>query len=252
MKNFLKCIAVFGVISVGLAGEAATESQAMIAPSGAGVITSSVIAHESGVGQLPASHDSMAWEDIIATYPQLADRIGFLASIDRVVETDARTLDLYSRDVIVMTLAYNEAGNALVVKNRTHPGFAADLITFESSVPEQSQNSIVESLEFVMSSCEAVQSEIPQVPESEHEQAQTPEQTQVQTKAHEQTQASKEMPVNEEQKECVSIVARLVLQPVPVKQESQKEQAQEPVLNSPSSSEVGTERNVPVQEQKQK
>lgn len=242
MKNFLKYVAIIGLLTAGvacenkssnsepqavasaadptmdpLAGEESVEAQSAIAPSGGAVTTSTVVAHESNVGETPAGNEGMSWDEIIATYPALADRVGFLASIDKVVETDARTFDLYSGGMIVLTLEYNQAGDALVVKNSAHAGFAADLITIESVTAEQAQGATADRLDFIMSSCDVVKEE----PAQEQEQAQTGKEAPV-----------KEEPVKEEPKqECASIVASLVLEHVVEKQE--QEQKQEPVKEEP-------------------
>jgi len=166
MKNFLKYVAIIGLFTASVACEnkssnsapqavapaadptmdplavgEAVEAQSMIAPSGSAVTTSTVVAHESGVGEAPAGNEGMPWDEIIATYPALADRVGFLASIDKVVETDARTFDLYSGGAIVLTLHYNQAGDALFVKSSAHAGFAADLITIESVAADATEYS---------------------------------------------------------------------------------------------------------------
>lgn len=244
MKNYFKYVAVIALLTVGVACEkkssnsepqavaaaadptadplvsvdAAIAAQAMIAPSGGAVTTSSVVAHESNVGETPASNEAMSWDEIIAAYPALADRVNFLASIDKVVETDARTFDLYSGGSIVLTLEYTAANDALVVKNSAHAGFAADLITVESIAAEQTQGKVVDRLDFVMSSCEIKKEE----PQQEQEQAQTGKEAPV-----------KEEPakVEEPKQECASIVASLVLEQVVEKQE--QEQKETPVKEEP-------------------
>lgn len=279
MKNFLKYIAIIGLLTAGVACQnksSSTEPQAVapaadpsvdplaaeaaaaqssIAPSGSAVTTSTVVAHESGVGETPTGSEDMSWDEIIARYPTLADRVGFLASIDKVVETDARTFDLYSGGTIVLSLAYTEAGDALVVKSSAHSGFAADLITFESVAAEQSQGAIVDRLDFVMSSCDVVKEE----PVQEQEQAQTgkeapvkeePVKEEEKEQEQEQSQTGKEEPVKEEPKqECASIVASLILEQVVQKQE--QEQKEEVVKEEPKQEQeqVQEGKEAPVKEE---
>ncbi|OYZ24077.1 MAG: hypothetical protein B7Y39_02445 [Bdellovibrio sp. 28-41-41] len=267
MKNYFKYVAVIALLTVGVACEnkssnsepqavaaaadpsadqlglgaaaAAVAAQAMIAPSGGAVTTSTVVAHESNVGETPASSENMSWDEIIAAYPALADRVNFLAGIDKVVETDARTFDLYSGGSIVLTLEFTAANDALVVKNSAHAGFAADLISVESIAAEQTQGKVVDRLDFVMSSCDIKKEE----PQQEQEQAQTgkeapakeePTKVEEPKQEQEQAQTGKEAPVKEEpakveepKQECASIVASLVLEQVVVKQE--QEQKETPV-----------------------
>lgn len=279
MKNFIKFFAILGIIAVGVACEnrssndgsqpasapAAETSPAPetlaadvpVAPSAAlvatgnAVTTSTVVDRHSTVGETPAGSDAMTWDEIIATYPVLADRIIFLGSIDKVVETDARTIDLYSAGAVVMTLKYNEAGDALAVQSTSHAGFAADLISFESSAAQQSQGAVVESLDFMMSSCNTV--EAPQEQEQAQEAVPSKEQEQA---GKEQEQAGKEAPVKEEPKkeepkqECASIVASLVLNQVVEKVEQKQEITQEPKKEEPKQ-EVKEEPKAPEQEQAQ-
>lgn len=231
MKNFLKHVAIIGLLTAGVACEnkpsnsepqtvaaaadpsvdplasadATVAAQTALVPSGGMLTTSTVVAHEGDVGETPAGNEDMTWDEILAAYPALADRTNFLASIDKVVETDARTFDLYAGGALVLTLQYTQAGDALVVKSSTHTGFAADLITFESVAAEQSQGAVVDRIDFVMSSCK--------VKEEEQEQ--------------DQDQNGKEEPVKEEPKqECASVVAGLVLEQVVEKPE--QEQKEEP------------------------
>lgn len=267
MKNFIKYFAIIGLIATGLACEkksSSDESQptsapaaelspapntlaadeslvptaAPLAPSGNVLTTSTVIDRQSTVGETPAGSDAMTWEQIIEMYPALADRVIFLGGIDKVVETDARTIDLYSAGAIVMTLKYTEAGDALVVHSTTHAGFSADLITFETSAAEQSQGAVVDTLDFMMSSCDVAeapqeQEQAQDMPAKEQEQAgkevaPTKEQEQA-SKVQEQEQASKEAPAKEEPKKvCGAIVASLVLKQVVEKQEQAQETKEEP------------------------
>jgi hypothetical protein len=307
MKNFIKCLAIVGLISVGVAcekkssndsqaaapsaelsqvpsaetlaaGDTVVSTQAAMGPSGNAVATSTVVSHDSAVGETPAGSEGMTWEEIIAAYPALADRVIFLSSIDKVVETDARTIDLYSAGSLVLTLQYNEAGDALVVRNSSHAGFAADLITFESRAAEQSQGNVVETLDFMMSSCDVAPAK--EEPKQEQEQAQEPakeeavkeepKQEQEQAKEEvvkeepkqEQEQAQKEMPKEEPKeepkKECASIVASLVLEQVVEKQEQKQEvtkeepkQEQEQKQEAPVKQEQAQKQEVAKEEPKQ-
>lgn len=300
MKNFLKGIAIIALISAGVACEKKStnsEPQAQapsaelsqvptaepmtvadaggfISPTGNAVTTSAVVAHESAVGEIPAGHDAMSWEDVIAMYPVLSDRISFLASIDKVVETDARTIDLYSAGTLVMTLAYNEAGDSLVVKNVSHANFSADLITFESLTAEQSQGTVVDSLDFMLSSCQVAEpakqeqeqaQEGKEVAKEEPKQAQEQSQKEVakeepkQAQEQAQKEMPKEEPKEEPKQECASIVARLILQQVVEKQEQAQETKEQPkeepkqevVKEEPKQAQKQAQKEMPKEEPKQ-
>lgn len=183
MTNFIKYISIIGMIATGLACEKKTtsvdskkssaEMAAEVTPapseivgdrpvaaseiklvaSGNTVTTAVVIDHLSTVGETPAGEESMSWEEIIVAYPALADRVLFLGKVDKVIETDARSIDLYIGERIVVTLKYSEAGDTLTVFSTTQPGFAADLITFETMVDENQKGAVIDTLDFMMSAC---------------------------------------------------------------------------------------------------
>jgi hypothetical protein len=284
MKSLLKNMVVIGLVSASLAcekkssnsqpspeaptaelsqtpnAEAMTvaETSSVIASTGVAVTTSTVVAHESALGEIPAGHDAMSWEEIITMYPVLSERISFLASIDRVVETDARTIDLYAGTKIVMTLGYNEAGDSLVVRSVSHANFAADLITFESAPAEQSQGNVVESLDFMLSSCQVaepakVQEQMQEGAQESKEAKEEPKSVEPkQAQKQEQSQSDKEEPLKEEPKkeepkqECASIVARLILQQVVEKQEQTQETKEEPKVQEQAQKEMPKEEPKPA------
>lgn len=268
MKSYFKYVAIVALLTVGAACEkkstnsepqavsvaadpsadplasnaAAVSAQAIIAPSGGAVTTSTVVAHEANVGEAPASNEAMSWDEIIVAYPALADRVHFLASIDKVVETDARTFDLYSGGNIVLTVEYTAANDALVVKNSAHAGFAADLITVESIAAEQSQGKVADRLDFVMSSCDIVKEE----PQQEQQQAQSGKET---------PSKEEQAKVEDPKQECASVVASLVLEQVVVKQEQEqkeipaKEEPKQEAKQEPKQEAPVVEPKAPVQQE---
>lgn len=272
MKNIIKSFAIIGIVAAGLACEKKSSNDepqtttatptaefesvqrdmvanAPIAPTGLAIVPlpatgnvvtmSTVIDRQSNVGETPAGKEAMTWEEIISTYPDLADRVTFLAAIDKVVETDARTIDLYSAGSVVMTLKYNEASDALVVVNSSHAGFAADLINFETTAVEQSQGAIVDTLDFMMSSCRVAKTDVPQ------------EQAQVGKEAPSKEAPTKEEPkIEEPKKECAAIIASLVLKQV-VEKIEQKQEAKEMPKEEPKAVEQKQEEKTPESAQKQ-
>ncbi len=248
-----------------LATQNSTDASGMTA-SGAMRSESNVTGHEFSAGESSSGGGSMSLEQILAAYPVLADRAAFLATIDRAVETDAGTWDLYADGALVMTLASNGAGGYTVV-NATG-GFMADSVTMVSdSSGDQSQGKSSSGIHFVTSSCkveepkqeqeqekeptqEQEQDKVP-VQEGDKEPAQeqeqdkvpvkeeTPKQEQEQDKvpvqegdkepAQEQEQDKSPVQEKEESKveECASIEATLWLEEVEQKQEQEQEQEQE-------------------------
>src|SRR3989338_189133 len=136
-----------------LATESSAESNAGIAASGAMRSESSVTSHEFAAGETSSGGDSMTLEQILAAFPVLADRASMLSSIDRVVETDAGTWDLYAGGTLVMTLANNGSGGLHVVS--ATGGFTADSVMLVSGNGDQDQGKSTSGIKFVMSSCRA-------------------------------------------------------------------------------------------------
>ncbi len=177
MKNFIKYLAIAGFIATGLACEKKSTSdesevnssvirnidavadvlpdppENAIAATGNTVTTSFVIDRQSTLGERPAGGEAMTWEEIMVAFPVLSERVISLAKINKIIETDARTIDLYVDNKIIMTLKYNETGDALTVITNKIPGFKADLITFETLVNENKSGAVIETVDFMMSAC---------------------------------------------------------------------------------------------------
>jgi len=208
---------------------AAVEAEAQANPqaisaSGAAIASSTVIDRVTTAGESSSGGDPMTLEEILAKYPVLAQRVSFLGSIDRVVETDARTLDLYDGDILVMTLGYNDAG-ALVVRSSTSE-FAADSITFANvgSGTVQGQEQIIDTLHFATSSCIAGEEPPKEEPQEqdqgkvEQDDKETPKEEPKEEQEQEQKQEDKEEP----KEECASVEVTLKLQQVIEKQEQEQ------------------------------
>ena len=130
-----------------------TAANAMTA-SGSAIMNSTVSSHEFAPAASGSAGSTMTLAEILAAYPVLSDRAAFLSSIDRVVETDKNTLDLYSGNNLVMTLSFDASTHMLHVMNSTS-GFAADSITLNVTTADQNQKSAISALMFTMSSCKA-------------------------------------------------------------------------------------------------
>ena len=183
--------------------ENTTDTVGMTA-SGATRSESNVSDRDFSAGESSSGGEPMTYEQILAAYPVLADRAAFLASIDKVVETDAGTWDLYANGTLVMTLASNGAGGYTVVN--AAGGFMADAVHMVSdSSGDQSQGKTSNGVHFIMSSCKAEE------PKQEQEQDKTPAQEQDKTPA--------------KVEECASIEATLWLEEVAQKQEQEQDKA---------------------------
>ncbi len=245
--------------------------------SGATRSESNVTGRDFSAGESSSGSEPMSYEQILAAYPVLADRAAFLASIDRAVETDAGTWDLYANGTLVMTLASNGAGGYTVVN--AAGGFMADAVHMVSdSSGDQSQGKSSNGIHFVMSSCKAEEPKQEQEKAPEQEQKQegekepsqeqeqdktpvkdeTPKQEPVKEETPKQEQEQDKSPVQEKEEtkveECASIEATLWLEEVEQKQE--QEQDKEPVKEETPKQEQEQEKEpvkkeAPKQEQEQ-
>lgn len=115
--------------AVSPAAEATTEVSTALPVTGAKMAESTVSGRSVVAGQSSTGGPSMTLEEILVAYPTLAERSAFISSIDKVVETDARTFDLYAGSVLVLSLSHGTDANSLVVAQSSN-GFAADKITY--------------------------------------------------------------------------------------------------------------------------
>lgn len=138
------------------ATESALEATAVTAlpVSGVAMGESTVASRAVIPGQSASGSPALTVEEIFVAYPTLADRNAFLSTIDRVVETDARTLDLYAGGVLILSLARGADVNSLVVA-QSNSGFAADAISYTMVGQQQDQSEAVGTLFFQMSACKA-------------------------------------------------------------------------------------------------
>src|SRR3989344_3095499 len=218
-----------------LATESSAEANAGIAASGAMRSESAVTSHEFAPGETPSGGDSMTLEQILAAFPVLADRASMLSSIDRVVETDAGTWDLYAGGTLVMTLANNGSGGLHVVS--ATGGFTADSVMLVSGNGDQDQGKSTSGIKFVMSSCRAEEPKQDQEQDKEEpkqDQDQTPDkeepkQDQDQTPDKEEPKQDQEQDKEEPTKEedCAAIEGTLWLEEVDQKQEQDQEPTKE-------------------------
>src|SRR3989344_2013411 len=249
-----------------LATESSAEANAGIAASGAMRSESAVTSHEFAAGETSSGGDSMTLEQILAAFPVLADRASMLSSIDRVVETDAGTWDLYAGGTLVMTLANNGSGGLHVVS--ATGGFTADSVMLVSGNGDQDQGKSTSGIKFVMSSCRAEepkqdqeqdkeepkqdqdqtpdkeepkqdQDQTPDKEEPKQDQDQTPDkeepkQEQDQTPDKEEPKQDQEQDKEEPTKEedCAAIEGTLWLEEVDQKQEQDQEK-EEPTKEEP-------------------
>src|SRR3989344_4405688 len=213
-----------------LATESSAEANAGIAASGAMRSESAVTSHEFAAGETSSGGDSMTLEQILAAFPVLADRASMLSSIDRVVETDAGTWDLYAGGTLVMTLANNGSGGLHVVS--ATGGFTADSVMLVSGNGDQDQGKSTSGIKFVMSSCRAE--------EPKQDQDQTPDKEE----PKQDQEQDKEEPTKEE--DCAAIEGTLCLEEVDQKQE----QDQEPTKEEPKQDQE-QDKEEPKQDQEQ-
>ena len=218
-----------------LATESSAEASNEMAASGAMRSESKVTGHEFSAGESSSGGGSMTLEQILAAYPVLASRASFLASIDRAVETDAGTWDLYANGAVVMTLRNNGSGGLSVVS--AAGGFAADAIHLKSGSGDQTQGKGSSGIHFVMSSCKpddkTPAQEDDKTPKQEQDKTpaqeddKTPKQEQDKTPAQEDDKTPKQeqdkTPEQDKVEECASIEGTLWLEEVPQKQEQEQD-----------------------------
>lgn len=226
----------------------------------------------------------MSVDEVFAMYPSISSRYSFLGTINKAIKTDANTLDLYSNDVLVLTLAHDTAADTWSIANSSN-GLTVDKIAFMESFADQS-GSHPDSLHFVLSECKAVEQQAPaQAPAQEEakpeekpveqqqaqaQQAQLPEaqaqaklmgapeakpEEQVKPEAKPEVQQAQEeakpeeKPVEEvkpEQK-CASVEALLWLEEQKVEVQQQQQQAQQEEVKPEAKPEA---QQAPVQEAK--
>lgn len=134
------------------------EGQGILSASGnqvalykAGPIEAKILASETP--------SAMSVDEVFAMYPSIANRYSFLGTINKAIKTDANTLDLYSNDVLVLTLAHDTAADTWSIANSSN-GLTVDKIAFMESFADQS-GSHPDSLHFVLSECTMVQQQAP-------------------------------------------------------------------------------------------
>ena len=221
-----------------LATESSAEANAGIAASGAMRSESAVTSHEFAAGETSSGGDSMTLEQILAAFPVLADRASMLSSIDRVVETDAGTWDLYAGGTLVMTLANNGSGGLHVVS--ATGGFTADSVMLVSGNGDQDQGKSTSGIKFVMSSCRAEE------PKQDQEQdKEEPKQDQDQTPDKEEPKQDQDQtPDKEEPKQDQD--------QTPDKEEPKQDQDQTPDKEEPKQDQDQTpDKEEPKQDQEQ-
>ncbi len=194
-----------------------------IAESGKELKSLTVEDHNVQVGEGSQSPDGqMTLEEILVAHPVLADKSAFLATITKVVETDAGTFDLYVGSDIVMVLSRNTTDSTLMVKESMN-GFAADAITWMMADP--ADQAAMDSIAFTVSHCKVAEKVTEEEPVQEQEQGKT------ETPVKDEVPA-KDVPA-EKVEECASLDISLILKSVEQAQEQEQGKVEEPAKEEP-------------------
>ncbi|MGE0525720.1 MAG: hypothetical protein AB7G93_06160 [Bdellovibrionales bacterium] len=245
-------------------------NEAMLSPSGETRVSSTIKEFEGPMLIEYTGDKNAELDKIIAAHPDLARDVTSLRSIDRVVETDQGTYDLYAGDRLLMIVGAGENGDLILRESAME--FKPERIV--ARVTQTEQGEMTDALNFAFRNCvaEVIQEQVQEEDKVEAPvQGQDKGETPVQEQDKEtpvQEQGKEETPVQEQQKEetreiCATIEVNLYLEQVleeektPVQEQEQEEKKEvappvqeEEKKETPVQEEEKVE--TPVQEQEKK